>query len=99
MSDKNRLLGGITAKLSMLMGGAIAVTGAQASTPPVQGSLAEPSNNLTISAEKVGRDLPAKLTLKQQNNGFKLIAQHDSHSSHSSHASHASHSSHSSRAV
>lgn len=92
MSDKKDFFSGIVSKLSILMGGAVLVTGAQASTTPT--STAQVKAN-AISAQAVGsrKPLPAKLMLKQQNVGFKLIAAHGSHSSHASHASHSSHSS------
>jgi hypothetical protein len=90
--DKKSFLKGISAKLSVLMGGALLVQGAQATIIPTE--TASPSAPTTATSTISGRSpLPAKLTLKQQKNGFKVVAQHDSHSSHSSHSSHASHSS------
>jgi hypothetical protein len=98
MNDKKDFFSGIVTKLSILMGGAVLVTGAQASIAPTATTSVE-SNGITIQAIGNRKPLPPKLTLKQQNTGFKLIAAHDSHSSHASHASHSSHSSHSSRAA
>jgi hypothetical protein len=92
MSDKKDFFSGIVSKLSILMGGAVLVTGAQASTTPISTVQVEP-NGITMQAVGGRRPLPAKLTLKQQNSGFKLIAAHGSHHSHASHASHSSHSS------
>ena len=97
MSDKKAFFSGIASKLAILMGGAVLVTGAQASTNTVPDASTD-ANNITLDATGLRKPLPAKLTLKQQSNGFKLIAAHGSHSSHSSHGSHGSHSSHSSRA-
>jgi len=98
MTDKKDFFSGIISKLSILMGGAVLVSGAQASMTSTSNATVE-SNGSTIQAVGSSRSLPPKLTLKQQNSGFKLIAAHASHSSHASHASHASHSSHSSRAA
>jgi hypothetical protein len=98
MSDNKSFLGGIAKKLSVLMGGAIMVTGAQASVTPASITHTDVSSH-TVKAIDAYKPLPAKLTLKQQKSGFALIAQHSSHSSHSSHHSHHSHSSHSSRAA
>jgi hypothetical protein len=92
MSDKKDFFSGIVTKLSILMGGAVLVTGAQASVTPTSTTPVE-SNGITVQAVGNRKPLPAKLTLKQQNTGFKLIAAHGSHSSHASHASHSSHSS------
>jgi His-Xaa-Ser system protein HxsD len=92
MKDRKDFFSGIASKLSILMGGAVLVTGAQASTTPTLTVPAE-SNGITMQATGVRKPLPAKLTLKQQSTGFKLIAAHGSHSSHASHASHSSHSS------
>jgi hypothetical protein len=92
MSDKKDFFSGIVSKLSILMGGAVLVTGAQASTTPNSTAQVE-ANGITVSAVGSRKPLPAKLTLKQQNSGFKLIAAHGSHHSHASHASHSSHSS------
>ena len=92
MSDKKNFFSGIASKLSVLMGGAVLVTGAAASTTQ---TLPAPTNENSISVKSgaAGKPLPAKLTLKQQNSGFRLIAAHGSHSSHASHGSHASHAS------
>jgi len=98
MSDKKYFFSGIASKLAILMGGAVLLTGAQASANTPLAPTAD-ANNVTLDATGVRKPLPAKLTLKQQANGFKLIAQHGSHSSHSSHGSHGSHSSHASRAA
>jgi hypothetical protein len=98
MSDKKDFFGGIASKLAILMGGAVLVTGAQASVPSVP-VLSSTSNGISLGTASLRMPLPAKLILKQQVNGFKMIASHASHSSHASHASHASHSSHSSRAA
>ncbi len=92
MNDKKDFFSGIASKLSILMGTAVLVTGAQASTSPISTVQAE-SNDITMQAVGTRKPLPAKLTLKQQSTGFKLIAAHGSHSSHASHASHSSHSS------
>jgi len=91
MNDKKDFFSGIASKLSILMGGAVLVTGAQASTTPISTVPIE-SNGITMQAGD-RKSLPAKLILKQQSAGFKLIAAHGSHSSHASHASHSSHSS------
>src|ERR1700730_265646 len=98
MSQSKTFLCGIASKLSVLMGGAIVVAGAQASTVPVQTTHIK-APGLNVQVVGANKPLPAKLTLKQQKSGFTLIAQHSSHSSHSSHHSHNSHSSHSSRAA
>jgi hypothetical protein len=98
MSDNKNFFGGIAKKLTVLMGGAIIVTGAQASVTPATTTHID-ANRFTVKAVGAYKPLPAKLTLKQQKSGFTLIAQHSSHSSHSSHHSHSSHSSHSSRAA
>ncbi len=92
MNDKKDFFSGIASKLSILMGTAVLVTGAQASTTPTSTVQAE-SNGITMQAVGARKLLPAKLTLKQQSTGFKLVAAHGSHSSHASHASHSSHSS------
>jgi hypothetical protein len=94
MSNKKDFFSGIISKVSILVGGAVLATGAQASITPTP---VEP-NGITVQSIGIRTPLPAKLILKQQNSGFKLIAAHGSHSSHASHASHASHSSHASRA-
>jgi hypothetical protein len=98
MSENKNFFSGIASKLTILMGGAVLVTGAQASTNMIPTS-SQDANSITLDATAMRKPLPAKLTLKQQSSGFKLIAQHGSHSSHSSHGSHGSHSSHSSRAA
>jgi hypothetical protein len=92
MSEKKDFFSGIASKLTILMGGAVLFAGAQASanTVPV---LSTGSNGISLDATSARKPLPAKLTLKQQVNGFKLIAAHGSHSSHASHASHSSHAS------
>jgi hypothetical protein len=95
MRDKKDFFSGIVSKLTMLMGGAVLLTGAQASATSTPVLSVEP-NGISLEAGGAPKPLPAKLILKQQSNGFKLVAQHSSHSSHSSHASHASHASHSS---
>ena len=98
MTRPNGLLKGIAAKLSILMGGAVLATTAQATTAPLPtpslGGI-DAKNELSPIASQ---NLPAQLILKQQRTGFRMIAQHSSHSSHASHASHSSHSSHSSSA-
>jgi hypothetical protein len=95
--DGKKFLSDIASKVAVLMGGAVAATSvnALASAPVLP-----PSNTNTVSAPSAStlRSLAPKLILKQQKDGFKMIASHDSHSSHSSHSSHASHSSHSSSA-
>jgi hypothetical protein len=98
MSDKKNFFSGIASKLTILMGGAVLVTGAQASAHSVP-TLSVNANGISLDAADLRKPLPAKLTLKQQANGFKMIAAHGSHSSHTSHGSHSSHSSHSSRAA
>jgi hypothetical protein len=98
MSDKKDFFSGIVSKLTMLMGGAVLLTGAQASAVSTPVLSAEP-NRISLEASGARKPLPAKLTLRQQVNGFKLIAAHGSHSSHASHSSHGSHSSHASRAA
>jgi hypothetical protein len=96
MSDKKSFFSGIASKLSVLMGGAVLVTGgvALATQTPMISVTAEAQS---VPADGARKPLPAKLTLKQQIGGFRLIAQHASHSSHSSHGSHASHASHASQ--
>jgi hypothetical protein len=98
--SRSKLLTGIAGKLSLLMGGAVLVSGAAASSNIAHPQQADRlDNHLTESGQQRIKSLPAKLILKQQSVGsFKMIAAHTSHSSHSSHASHASHSSHSSSA-
>ena len=91
MNDKKDFFRGITNKLTILMGGAVLLTGAQASANTAMSSTT--SDSISVGAIGARKPLPAKLTLKQQTNGFKLVAAHGSHSSHASHASHASHSS------
>lgn len=95
MEPRKRLFGGIAAKLSVLMGTAIAVSNAPAYLVPAAASQID-SNELPMLSNSARKSLPPKLILKQQRSGFRMIAQHDSHSSHSSHDSHSSHSSHSS---
>jgi hypothetical protein len=92
MSDKKDFFSGIVSKLSILMGGAVLVAGAQASAKTVSTASVQP-NDFTTQAVGGQKPLPAKLILKQQNAGFKLIAAHGSHHSHASHASHSSHAS------
>jgi hypothetical protein len=92
-SDKKQFLNGIASKLAVLLGGAVAATGLNAS--PVAAVMPETQTN-AVTSVRTPRTLTPKLILKQQSEGFKMIASHDSHSSHSSHSSHASHSSHSS---
>lgn len=93
MARQIGLAKGIAAKLSILMGGAVLATTAQATTSliptPNHGSL----DNMTDFQPSGAKNLPSQLILKQQKTGFKMIAQHSSHSSHASHASHSSHSS------
>jgi hypothetical protein len=87
----------ISARLALLLGGAVAlnssaaIAGTQQPSPPT-------SETTQVTSSGQVRRLPAKLILKKTNGGLKMIAQHSSHSSHASHASHASHSSHSSHA-
>jgi len=83
MSGKKDFFSGIASKLTILMGGAVLLTGAQgsAATPA---SLEQNPNTMSADAQNVRKPLPAKLTLKQQLSGFKLVAAHGSHSSHSS---------------
>ena len=95
MQRKSTLFSGIAAKLSVLVGGAIAVTGAHAYSVSPATPVNDP-NELPMLSNNALKTLPPKLILKQQRSGFRMIAQHDSHSSHSSHSSHDSHSSHSS---
>lgn len=90
------LLSSITSKLSLLMGGTLLVTGAQAAVP-TQPQLTLLKDGVSVDAD-AKLNLPAQLILKQKQGGFRLIAEHGSHSSHTSHGSHGSHSSHSSRA-
>ena len=88
----NSLLRSIAGKLAVLAGGAVAVSGAGASTVPTS----VPNNEFgtfSQSGPVVRTSMPAKLILKQRSGGFQMIASHDSHSSHASHASHSSHSS------
>jgi len=94
-SDRKTFLSGIAGKLAVLVGGTIAATGINA--PAIAAGVPYTDTNSVSSPSPAGlKPLAPKLILKQQNEGFKMIASHDSHSSHSSHASHASHSSHSS---
>jgi hypothetical protein len=96
-NDKKLFLSGIAGKLAVLVGGAIVATGVNAS--PFAAAVPGPgANTLSLPSAAGLKPLAPKLILKQQHEGFKMIASHDSHSSHSSHASHASHSSHSSSA-
>jgi hypothetical protein len=98
MDDKAKMfLKHISAKLALLLGGAIAV---QNSSAMVQPSNIEPGIPKTTETAITNNSykLPAKLILKKTNSGLQMIAQHSSHSSHASHASHSSHSSHSSHA-
>ncbi len=88
MSDRRKFLEGIVNKLPMLLGGAVAISSANALTQTNGASIATPA------AEKSSGPAP-KLILNQQPSGadFRLVTQHDSHSSHASHSSHSSHSS------
>jgi hypothetical protein len=87
----------ISAKLALLLGGALVVGSASA-------SISHPSlpteslNDLRPPDSIVFSKLRSKLVLRKSNNTLRLIAQHSSHSSHASHASHASHGSHASHA-
>ena len=92
MSDKKDFFSGIASKLAILMGGAVLLAGGQASANTALAPTAD-ANNMSLDATGARKPLHAKLTLKQQANGFRLIAQHGSHSSHSSHGSHSSHAS------
>ena len=97
MKDNKIFLNSIVTKMVILSSGSIALTTLNAIAQPVS----IPPGNSSASSDpalNAGRQIPAKLILKQQSSGFKLIAQHDSHSSHDSHASHDSHSSHASSA-
>lgn len=95
MKDKG-FLEGIAGKLSILLGGAVAISGMSAAAITTAVPLSQ-TNAATFPMVKQNvRNLPGKLILKQQRSGYRMIA---SHGSHSSHASHASHSSHSSRAI
>ena len=67
MSEKKNFLNGITAKLSLLMGGALAV--AQASAMPTTSPQSGP-NPYTLPSATQRKPLPAKLLLKQQRSGF-----------------------------
>jgi hypothetical protein len=96
-NDRKLFLSSIMGKLAILVGGAIAVTGVNAS-PFAQAASLPGTNSLSSPSAVAQRTMAPKLILKQQNESFKMIAQHDSHSSHASHASHSSHSSHSSSA-
>jgi hypothetical protein len=98
MSNSGKFMARIANKLAILMGGTIAVTGSQIPAFATT-SMQVDANNLTTRASGAVKPLAAKLILKQQQGGFKMLAQHSSHSSHSSHHSHSSHSSHSSRAI
>jgi len=92
MSDKKSLFSSIAGKISILMGGAIAITGAQASVVPATTTGID-AQTFAIAAASTRKPLPAKLILKQQKSGYQLVASHQSHSSHHSHSSHSSHSS------
>ena len=75
MSDKKSLFSGIASKISILMGGAIAVTGAQASVVPATTTGID-AQTFTVATASTRKPLPAKLILKQQKNGFHVKA-HD----------------------
>lgn len=92
LRNQKKFLSGIASKLALLAGGAIALT-ATGTTAQTIATTTDLGTESVASAQSVGLRMPAKLILKQQRSGFRLLAQHDSHSSHGSHASHASHSS------
>jgi hypothetical protein len=98
MSNNGKFMARIANKLAILMGGAIAITGTQIPAFATT-SIQVDASNLTTRASGSVKPLAAKLILKQQQGGFKMLASHHSHSSHASHHSHSSHSSHSSRAI
>lgn len=96
MSNGSKLtLAGIRGKVALLLGGSLAAMGANASIASQQPFRALDSQNQP-SGSRNSRPLAAKLILKQQKVGFKMVASHESHTSHGSHGSHGSHSSHSS---
>jgi hypothetical protein len=99
MSNSGKFMARIANKLAILVGGAVAVTGTQIAAFATTSMPVVDANNLTIRTSGGVKALAAKLILKQQQGGFKMLASHASHSSHSSHHSHSSHSSHSSRAI
>ena len=69
MYDKKNFLKGISAKLSVLIGGALTVSGASAVTVP--NTQHQPSTDgPTVKSFAARTQLPAKLTLKQQKSGF-----------------------------
>jgi len=98
MIDKSKFMARIASKLAILVGGVIAATGTQ--VPAIASTMTQGNS---ISGESASRatlkSMPAKLILKQQKQGFRMLASHESHSSHSSHHSHSSHSSHTSSAI
>jgi len=86
MTKKKEVLRRVTKKLSTLMGGAMVVSAAHASTKPVAPPSKREGHVITRTDD---RSSPPKLVLKQQRSGMNVIA-HASHSSHSSHSSRAS---------
>ena len=79
-NDKKAFLNGIAGKLAILVGGAIAATGASA-TPFTPTAPFLESGTVSSPSAASQRTLAPKLLLKQQGETFKMIAQHDSHSS------------------
>ena len=63
MSDKKDFFSGIASKLALLMGGAVLVTGAQASTNVVSTS-APDANNIILNATGVTEAAPCKVDLE-----------------------------------
>ena len=74
-SDRKKFLSGIAGKLAVLLGGAVAATGAGAS--PVAAVLPHTDTNAAFSRnDATSRSLAPKLILKQQNESFRMIASH-----------------------
>jgi hypothetical protein len=101
MSDEtpkdNATTSKIRGKLALLLGSGLAIlNGSTIVDAPKMVPMPsdEAKNEIVTMAQP--RPLPPKLTIRQFQSGYKMIAQHDSHSSHSSHSSHDSHGSHSS---
>jgi hypothetical protein len=86
----------VAGKLALLLGSGLAMINGTSATDTTVATPTPSVEAVVTGSNKRSNLFPAKLILKQNKHGFKMIAQHDSHSSHSSHSSHASHSSHNS---
>jgi hypothetical protein len=92
------ILSKVSGKLAVLIGGGLAILNGN---PKLDAKIVTPDLSQGITTQALSglrKTLPAKLTLRQVGDSYKIIAQHESHSSHDSHASHDSHSSHDSHA-